>query len=353
MSLLFIDSFDHYSGTQGTRKWTSGGLGGPEFTLVAGRNGYGARVGTFAGMSKTFKGNGHNALAMGMAYSSDFAQAGGMAFRDVASGISAGCGNIGDGRFRFDFGIATGSVSGSLISDFVMHTSRWYYFEMLATVAVVVTNPETGAGTVTFTGEFWVNEEQVLVDSAVFTLTSGISRYVGFGFSTVAPGGPGGGNQATIDDVYVTDGERLGDVRIAVLYPNATGDLAMWDPSDGVSANWSLTEEHPADDDTTYVSTGTVNDADLYNLDDIGAGFVGTIKGAQALWLVKKSDNGLAAVKGQWKSAGLTEEQVKAFYPSHLSWLYNIQAERKSLFTLGDWTVSEINALQLGIKRTL
>jgi hypothetical protein len=133
------------------------------------------------------------------------------------------------------------------------------------------------------------------------------------------------------------------------LYPNAAGDLSAWTPN-GAGANYTKVMEHPADDDATYVSTPTVGAIDLYNLDDITPSFAGTIKGAQALWLVKKSDTGTGSIKGQWKSAGSTLEGLE-FHPSAGVYLYDIQAERKSIFTAADWTQAEINALQIGMKR--
>ena len=176
------------------------------------------------------------------------------------------------------------------------------------------------------------------------------------GFSSLALQGPGGGTNAHIDDFYLTDGEFLGDVRVGVLYPNDVGDSSAWTPT--AAPNWANVDEHTPDDDATVNSATSIGQKDLYKLDDLPGGFTYTLMGAQALWLVKKSDAGSAAVKGVWKSGGVEIDQDKGhnfqadgYHPSYLSYMYAMQPERKSIFTSADWAVGEINALQLGIKR--
>jgi hypothetical protein len=254
--------------------------------------------------------------------------------------------HLGDGRLRIR-AVANGVTVYGDPSTFVMNSNQWYYFELQVTASAV--DNGDGTSTVTFVCTARVNEDQILSDTINITINASISDAK---FATIRLGGPGGGNQASVDDLYVTDTEFLGDVQIAVLYPNAAGDLTQWTPLAG--NNWDNTEEHPAaDDDTTYNYSGTAAEIDLYNLDDIGGGFSGTIKGAQALWLVKKDDEGSGAVKGKWKHGVTTITQGTNFYPSALEYLYNRQAERKSLFTAADWTQAEIDAMQLGIERTI
>jgi hypothetical protein len=389
-----------------------------------------------------------------------------------------------------------GSASSPL-STWVMNVNQWYYLEMQAAIT---------------TGLLTVSARVNGVEILAWTWAHG--NWTGKKFAAISNIPPGGGSTAVFDDLYVTDDEYLGDVRIGVLYPNAPGDATAWTPStpgggsgtsytnpggsgnrtsiitvtasastldgsgsnfvngayesvtfitngaaagrwvkfdfgsakvideiklyrefafeygtwqwygsnddsawtavgpaqtawtaaanavnslagnttgyryykfEGVSGtvtgtynkefefkigtpappagdNWEQVDEHPTvDDDTTYVSAASTGLKDLYNLDDIDPAFVGTIKGVQALWAVKKSDEGEAAVKGNWKSSGTEIVQAaghnflppNGFYPSATSYLYNIQTERKSLFTAADWTKTEINALQLGITRTV
>lgn len=342
MALLFLDSFDHYSTAQGSRKWTTW-----DGSVVTGRTGNGVSAAPF-GPEKTLEGVEYAELTAGSAYKTTAFANQVHRFKNDLVGLRFDVVHVGDGRLRFFY--VPPSTTGPNVSTFVMNLNEWYYVESRSNVTIANTGGNNG--TITYESELWINGDSVLTETFPTNITN-YSDYVPGGVnhckwarvSLVGPGGFG----AIHDDVYVTDGERLGDVKIMVLYPNAAGDLTQWTPT-GAANNWDTANEHPADDDTTYVSSPTAGQQDLYNLDNIGAGFSGTIKGAQALWLVKKDDMGAGVTAGLWKS-GVTTDQGEDFYPSATNYLYDRQAERKSLFTGLDWTESEINALQLGIKR--
>lgn len=341
MALIFIDSWDHYSAAQLLRKWTAG-----SGTIVAARTGNGVQGASIFLPGKTFNAE-YAKMTMGLAYKTGGLSNHIMQLRNVTNNVTAGLAHVGDGRLRLTWGSdGVGNIQSSP-GSWVMSASEWYYFEMQFEV--------TAASPPHALASARVNGVEILTWDA--TLTGGPA---GMKFNGIQLVGPGGGSNAIFDDLYVTDGEFLGDVRIGVLYPNAAGDSAAWTPS-GAGANWEQVEEHPADDDTSYVSAATVGLKDLYNMDDIDPAFTGDIKGVQALWLVKKSDEGEAAVKGLWKSGATEITQASGhnyiapggFYPSAAGYLYNIQTERSSLFTASDWSVSEINSLMLGITRTL
>jgi hypothetical protein len=336
-TLLFLDSFDHYSSEQRTRKWTIWEFG----VIKAGRNGNGGGVSGISQAIKTF-GPEYTQLTMGVAYKTASLGNEILRFQNVRNSIGAEVRHVSDGRLQFQWQ-AKGSTFTEEPSTFVMTTNRWYYVEMQVTVS------DDGED-VSFSGTARVNEDEILSDAHTFDFLTPLPFSANF--ATVRLGGPGGGFSATVDDLYVTDDEYLGDIAIAVLYPDGLGDNEEWTPSNPGDDNWEHCEETPADDDTTYVTADAVDELDFYNIDDVGP-FVGTIKGAQALWCVKKSDMGTGAVKGQWKSGVTVSEQPNAFYPSALEYLYARQAERKSLFTAADWTPAEVDAIQQGLKRTL
>ena len=333
-ALIFVDSFDHYSTAQSSRKWNSGP------TIVAGRTGSGGSTG--GGIVRTF-GQTYFSFTLGVAFK--FSDYSGIPvqfkYHDAPSG-----GNTefwlthnDDGRFYFRHERPGGDVATSPVTTFVAATGQWYYFEVQAAVTP---------------GPPGHLDASLRINGAVALTWSDDYTPTGLPFNRIDLWISG-----AIDDLYLTDTEFLGDVRVGVLYPNAAGDSSAWTPNAGT--NWSQVEEHPADDDTSYVSAATVSLKELYNLDDIDPAFTGVVKGVQALWCVKKSDEGQGAVKGVWKS-GVTEITQSAghnylapdgYHPSAASYVYNIQTERVSLFTATDWTKTEINALQLGITRTV
>ena len=341
MALVFIDSWDHYSPSQLWRKWTEGGG-----NIVAGRTGNGIEGSSINLPGKTFNAE-YTKMTMGVAYKTPAFANHIMQFKNVTNSVQVGLANVGDGRLKLTWSSnGVGNIEGPP-SSWVMPALEWHYFEMQFEITAGAPPHALASAR--------VNGVEILAWDATLT-----GAPAGMKFNHIHLVGPGGGYNAIFDDLYVTDGEYLGDVRIGVLYPNAAGDSATWTPSPAGN-NWQQVEEHPADDDTSYVAAASVGLKDLYNIDDIDPAFTGVIKGVQALWCVKKSDEGAGAVKGVWKS-GATEIVQAAghnflapngFYPSAANYLYDIQTERKSLFTAGDWTKAEITSLQLGITRTL
>ena len=202
------------------------------------------------------------------------------------------------------------SGASSPISTFVLSLNNWFYIEFQASL--------DGGGT-------WAS-----------LLTTG----------------PGGSSSARFDDLYVTDDEFLGDVEIRALFPNADGAASDWTPLSG-GTMWQMIDEHVPDGDTSYIYSPTATELVLVNMDDI-LSFSGTIKGAQALNLFKKSDVGESAALSKIRNSGATIEDFPAdYYMSYLSYLYDIRAWRKSPFTTLDFTVPEIDALQQGKERTV
>jgi hypothetical protein len=242
----------------------------------------------------------------------------------------------GDGRLYTSPNGNTTPGSGPL-SSFVMLTNTWYYVEFKCSIS--------GA---TMLLEARINEGVILSDTYTLTGSPTAPGMTSFTFT-----GPGGGNHALFDDVYCTDGEYLGDVHVYALFPRADGDLTQWVPS-SAGAHYLMVKEHPAaDDSTTIVSadSSSIGNIDRYYLDLI-TGFTGTIKGTQACWLIEKSDAGDATVEGEYKSGGGTVIDTAAYHPSYTAWFYLLDPQRESIFTSADWTPTEINAMQLGIKRT-
>ena len=339
--MLFLESFDHRSAAQGNWKWNTP----PPGYITTGRTGNGQRWSAADGWPlKTF-GTDTDKMTIGVAYNTQgyantpIVMTGPLNIFGNAATVSLQ--HVGDGRLRINFNDASVSTS-----TFVLSLNTWYYLELQVELTQTVNIHCIATARV----------NGAVIATMDYT-NPNVNVYLLNRFSLIPPGG---GLEATFDDLYVTDDELLGDIRIGVLYPNAAGDSAGWTPNPAGN-NWQQVEEHTPDGDTSYVSAGSTGLKDLYNIDDIDPAFTGAIKGVQALWAVKKSDEGEAAVKGVWKSGATEITQTHGhnylapygYHPSAASYSYNIQPERKSLFTAADWDAAEINALMLGITRTL
>lgn len=152
------------------------------------------------------------------------------------------------------------------------------------------------------------------------------------------------------DDVYILDGTGsptvpLGDSRVREQYPDAAGDTTQWTPQ-GFGNNWQNVNENPADADSTYNTTATITNTDLYNLAATGA--TGTINGVQITAMCRKDDVGARSAATRIKT-GVTEftGSTIALLTTYvcLMTLYNVNPD-----TTIAWTVSDLNALQAGIR---
>lgn len=335
-SLIFCDSFGHYSTAQFQRKWTIGNGG---TTIIAGRSGNGGinLGGNFYPIYKTF-GPSYSTITVGFAYQTSLLDYPTylLQFGDVYQNIgSFGLNSIGDGRFTI--GESYNNVT-SPPSTFVMNVDQWYYLECQIAGSQVGVYP-----TITYT----VRINGGVIMNGSLSWTSGLNKSPTIAQMGISPTNEAG-TSSQISDLYVTDTEFLGDITIICLYPNADGDASAWTPL-VAGANYLMTKEHPADDDTTYIYSATAGNQELEYLDSI-TGPVSDILGGQFLWLARKSLPGPATIQGAIKSAGVTVN-TSTWYPSANNYLYLIQPYRKSPFTTNDFTVAEVNALQTGPTR--
>ena len=348
MALIFIDSFDHYTEAPYTstpaqlnRKWTNAAGSSIDTTGIA-RTGIGCLVGGGGGPLKTLP-TMIPSVTVGYAYKTQNCANSPIQFYTdptQSNHVNIDVNHIGDGRLW-----VKDSFYGyhSSPSSFIMNLNTWYYIEMNLTIATPNANYQVR-----------INEETILSGS-LGPFPSNITL-----IDMIAITFPGGGYGGYADDLYVTDGEFLGDVRIYPLYPRAAGDNSGWIPSTGGAANYTMVNEHLCDDLATIVTCDSahVGTQDEYYLDMI-AGFTGTIKGAQANWMVAKNEAGDAAIQGIWRQnpggAGdiLVPSPSQYFYPSGVaSWRLLTNAQRKNPWTGADWLPADINAMQLGIVRS-
>jgi hypothetical protein len=346
--LLFADSFDHYDISQMTRKgWVIPFFSG----MRAGR--YGNGVDTFNGSYYehllAIDGSTFAEVAAGVGYKTSSFSADPITFLGPDNRFNFSVYHIGDGRLNVQF---CGTAQTLYLPQYVVRQNEWYHFQLYANVYQVVT-----LGLVTTASirvKLLINEDQIL-PGGIFTeitMSVDVTNIPGpYEFERIRLQGALGAQTSVFDDLWITDGELLGDLKVDVFYPMAPGSSTQWTPFPG-PANWDMVDETPADDDLSIVAAGPSGTfTDLYEMQNTAPTFSGDIQGSQALWLLTKTSGGDAVVKGLYDESGSQIETTFQLSAANGQYLYSWDPQRKSLFTSNDWTKAEIDGLQLGARR--
>lgn len=155
----------------------------------------------------------------------------------------------------------------------------------------------------------------------------------------------GAGNTANFDSVVISDALQ-GDCHVDYLVPDGNGDTSQWVGSDGNSVdNWALIDEIPASA-TDYVEADEVDLRDLYTVANLPAS--GTILGVQAVVHPWKLGPGAEIPTSTILKTGVGE---------HVDLIAGMSTAMQGLETPirttrpggGAWTVSDVNAMQIGV----
>ena len=235
----------------------------------------------------------------------------------------------------------TGGTSVSALS-----LNTWYYIEFKVTIADSI-----GAGTckVNVNGVTWIT---VATGQDLKATANATANSVVFG-TTV--GSVFLSRTVLIDDIYILDGtagvvagdnDFLGDVRVDSLLPTADGTTNSWTPSAG--DNYAAVDEAAPDGDTTYVSSGTVNQIDTYAMGDLGT-TPEKIWAVQTGFVARKEDAGVRTVapvlRGTDGDKFGTARGVGLDYAA-----YHEVHEQNPLDTPEDWTETTVNSIEIGVK---
>lgn len=269
MSILFIDGFDEYLNPANT--WDGVGAanqGSNDLTGTKSRTGVGCYVtnGPF-GPFKAVQNK--NQLVMG---------------------VAAFCVNIPGGQV---FGLFSGGISGT-IQTLVGIQSNGQIFVQIGAGAAQFSNPG-----VIIANAYQYIELQITisagsgsyvlrVNGATILTASGINTDpAGSGFvDAVQLRGAGGGSTLYFDDFYLFDttggvnNSLAGPVKIYTALPTSDNAPLQWTPSTP-GTHFNLVNGVPAENQVTFVSSGTIGQADdyLYNLSSVPSNV--TILGVQ------------------------------------------------------------------------
>lgn len=242
------------------------------------------------------------------------------------------------GGLQFYRGDPTTNPIGSAASSGTWTSSVWHYLEIDVTV-----HNTTGAVAC------WLDGVQIINSSGLNTRASSNNSVNQVTIGEIRNSSASN----TFDDMYVLDGTGsslnsvLGDTRIITIMPAATGDFSQFTPV-GDSPNWKCVDEIPADDDTTYVSDGTVNDRDSYGYESIATN--GANPNFVVPWArVKKDDAGSHTVQLSVRNGGVDAFSSSISVPSSYTYING------SAFTTnpnggGVWDQTGVNGTQFGLK---
>lgn len=177
-------------------------------------------------------------------------------------------------------------------------------------------------------------------------------------------GGVNTGDGATMSyslaDLYVCDGvdsgvagapndDFLGDVRVERLLPNGNGNSSDLVGTDADSTdNYLHVDETPPDDDTSYVESSTAGDEDTYAYADLTPA-AGSVLGVQLVPRARKTDAGARTIASVTRLGTSEEDSADKTLASSYAYLPDI---READPDGNQWTISNVNAAEFGVKVT-
>jgi hypothetical protein len=341
MTLLFCDSFDHY--TSVAAKWpiatgTFQGIG------AFGRNGSnGLRCGAVSrpnGQRRNLGANygtliaGHAAKPNGIA---DMGRAWLVLYDAGIPQVSLGMDGA-TGRIRVWRG-DTGAVIGTGASSWPNGVFR--YVEVK-----VVFHPTAGSVTVRVDG----NADLTL--AGINTAPSGNAYANQVGWREAGPSA--NGPSADIDDFYLCDtggavnNDFLGDVRVQAVLPAGAGTYTEWDGVTGSATHWQAQAQNPPDDDASYVSDSlaVAGHRDTYAMGDVTP-TSGTVAGVQVSAWARKDDAGVRTLATMVRSGGA--DAAGATVSLQTGYAFVTQMFETDPGGAA-WTIATVNGSEAGVK---
>jgi hypothetical protein len=328
--LILIDGFDMYGGTTHpiTARWagaagtTTGRLGG----LALSGSSFTSATVAVPGAPTQF--------SMGFAY---------IALTNLPSGNQPITTYRVAGSQQLTVGLAPdGSLIVGRLGDFtttkigqtasgVIPANAWVYIEYEVVISATV-------------GVFniYVNSVQVLALSGVNTKaqTSGTIDQLQFfpGANTI--------NMA-VDDFYMTSvASKLGECRVETVRPSADTAQKDWTPNSG-TANFSRVNESTVDGDTSYISSATPGQVDLYDFPDLSSA-PSTIHAVQTTVIARKDDATARTIRSKVKSGATTGNGATTALGTSYTPIRDIFVNDPN--TSAAWTGANFNAAQAGVE---
>ena len=181
----------------------------------------------------------------------------------------------------------------------------------------------------------------------------------GVTYTGVRIGGMGftSGNLIYYDDLVIMDSlgttckDFLGDIRVEALEPTAAGNKQQWTLGAG-SSNYSAVDDGATpDDDTTYITSSTVNQIDTNITEDSALPTSGIVHAVGMKLLAKKDQPGNRTIAPVTRISG-TDYVNSDLTVNQDSYTYRPEAWEVSPATAVAWTITELNGAEFGVKLT-
>jgi hypothetical protein len=234
------------------------------------------------------------------------------------------------GELRLD----RGTTQLDITSGQGLTQGTWYYFEISATI-----HNSAGAYDVHIDGS------QVFSDTGVDTQNGGVTQVDNFEFVGDATLDP------EIDDIYFLDDAGsdntglLGDCRVETVFPDSDGNETDFTPLSSTN-NSNVDDGLVPDDESSYNSSATVTDRDLYGFAALSGG-VGTVFGVDVKLLVRKEDAGFREIRTIARS-NVTEVE-SGNLTLGVEYVYKNFIYENDPDGGGDWDEAAVNAAEFGI----
>lgn len=355
MSVLWMDSFDHYSSAQLAGKWDV--RTHPSLTITAGRfaNGlqYSATTGTVIQQLEKVFGGTSTTIFVGFAFTfTSYPLATAFMLLGEAGVTHLGLGLDSTGHLYVKL---AGNGATLLTSATALNAGTWYYVELKVVVA------DSPGGSVQLRINAGLTENQTV--SAIDTRNAGTPVIDRIQVGQVLSLGSGFNLTWNIDDLYIlnnvdqsiaqpgspANNAFLGDIRVQALFPSGNGATSDLVGSDGNSVDNYLLVNETSPNTANYVESAAVGNKDTYAYGNLTA-LSGTVYGVQVLPYAAKTDAGSRQIKTIAR-VGVTEQDGPA---QTLSTTYQYLSDIRGADPTGSaWTVASVNGAEFGVKVSL
>lgn len=235
-----------------------------------------------------------------------------------------------DGSIKIRRGGVAGTVLGSSAAGVLNVAGVFFHVQVFASI-------HSSAGS----AEVRVEGATVASASGVNTNNSGVAQV-----NALQLVGPSGSDTIKFDDLWVDDSSFLGDMKIETLFPSANGANNNF-TANGAANAYQCCDETPANDDTDYASSGTVNDKQTFALTNL-LSTVGQVKAVKITHRSRKDDVGARTVAPLLITQSVESQRatvsLSTSYGTFSEVLINDPADSNP------FTISNLNAAEVGMK---